>query len=130
VFRDQPLRGASVLVAEDEPLLALDIMSVLLKAGAQVVGPAMCLERTLELALAEKLSCGVLDVRLRDGLVFPAARLLRERGAGIVFYTGQIDPEGLKQGWPNSVVLIKPAPSGQLIRAILAACHGRGFGAA
>jgi len=105
------------------------MMRVLLMAGAQVIGPAMSLERTLELALAENPSCGVLDVRLRDGLVFPAAHLLRARGAGIVFHTGQIDPEGLKRDWPGTEVLFKPAPLRLLIPAVLAACCGRGFGA-
>ncbi len=89
----------------------------------------MSVERTLELVLAEKLTCAVLDVSLRDGLVFPAAHLLRERGAGIVFHTGQIDPEGLKRDWPDTEVLFKPAPLRLLIPAILEACCGRGFGA-
>ncbi len=129
MFKAQPLQGARVLIAEDEPLLAFDMMSVLLKAGAKVIGPAMSLAHTLELALAETPSCGILDVRLRDGLVFPAVHLLREKGAGIVFHTGQIDPEGLKRDWPDIEVLSKPAPLRLLIPAVLAACCGRGFGA-
>ena len=115
----QPLAGARVLIAEDEPFLAFDIMSVLLKAGAKVIGPAMSVARTLELASAEAPSCGVLDVRLRDELVFPAAHLLRERGAGIVFHTGHIDPEDLQRDWPDAKVLSKPAPLRLLIPAIL-----------
>ncbi len=125
----QPLQGALILIAEDEPLLAFEMMNVLLKAGAKVIGPAMSVERTLELVLAEKLTCAVLDVKLRDGLVFPAARLLRERGAGIVFHSAHIEPEGLKRDWPDTEVLSKPAPLRLLIPAILAACCGRGFGA-
>ena len=127
--KDQPLQGARILIAEDEPLLAFDMMNVLLNAGATVIGPAMCLERTLELALAETLNCGVLDVRLRDGLVFPAAQLLRERGTGVVFHTGQMDPEGLRRDWPGAEVLTKPAPLRLLIPAVLTACCGKAFGA-
>lgn len=52
----QPLQGARILIAEDEPLLAFEMMNVLLKAGAKVIGPAMSVERTLELVLAEKLT--------------------------------------------------------------------------
>jgi hypothetical protein len=113
------------LVAEDDPLLAFDIMGVLMRAGAAIVGPALCVERALELAIAEQLSCGVLDVRLRDGLVFPAAHVLRDRGAGIVFYTGQSNPGGIKREWPDAEVLIKPAPVRLLIPAIVTACCGR-----
>ena len=75
---DKPLDGKRILVAEDDPLLAFDITGLLLKAGAWIAGPALSLVRALELAQAEHLNCGVLDVRLRDGLVFPAARILRD----------------------------------------------------
>ena len=121
---DKPLDGRRVLVAEDDPLLAFDLIGLLLKAGAQIAGPALSLERALELAVAEPLNCGVLDVTLRDGLVFPAARILRDKGAGIVFYTGHHDPEGLKQDWPQAHVLLKPAPLDLLMRAIIEACAG------
>ena len=122
---DKPLEGMRILVAEDDPLLAFDLIGLLLKGGAQISGPALSLERALELARAEPLNCGVLDVKLRDGLVFPAARILREKGAGIVFYTGHHDPEGLKQDWPQAHVLLKPAPLHVLMRAVIAACAGR-----
>ena len=121
---DKPLDGRRILVAEDDPLLAFDLIGLLLKAGAQIAGPALSLERALELARAEQLNCGILDVKLRDGLVFPAARILRDKGAGIVFYTGHHDPEGLKQDWPEAHVLLKPAPLHVLMRAVIEACAG------
>ena len=121
---DKPLDGKRVLVAEDDPLLAFDLIGLLMKAGAQIAGPALSLERALELARAEQLNCGILDVKLRDGLVFPAARILRDKGAGIVFYTGQYDPEALKQDWPQAHVLLKPAPLHVLMRAVIEACGG------
>ena len=119
---DKPLNGARILVAEDDPVLAFDLVGLLMKAGARIAGPALSLERTLELANTEQLSCGILDVQLRDGLVFPAARILLAKGAGIVFYTGQYDPEGLKREWPDAQVLFKPAPLDILMRAVIAAC--------
>jgi DNA-binding response OmpR family regulator len=119
---DKPLRGASILVVEDDPILALDIIRLLLAAGADVKGPALSLERALELANAEHLSCAVLDVTLRDGLVFPAASLLQRRGAGIVFYTGIGDPEAIRRDWPEAEVLVKPASWDLLKRAVLAVC--------
>jgi DNA-binding response OmpR family regulator len=121
---DKPLQGRRILVAEDDPLLAFDLIGLLLKAGAQIAGPALSLERALELARTEQLNCGILDVKLRDGLVFPAARILRDKGAGIVFYTGHHDPEGLKQDWPQAHVLLKPAPLHVLMRAVVEACAG------
>jgi DNA-binding response OmpR family regulator len=120
---DKPLRGTSVLVVEDDPILALDIVRLLLAAGADVKGPALSLERAIELAKVEHLSCAVLDVTLRDGLVFPAATLLRQRGVSIVFYTGIGDPEAIRRDWPDAEVLVKPVPWDLLKRAVMAACY-------
>ena len=82
-----PLRGARVLVAEDEPIIAFDVASILIEAGAVILGPAFSPERAIELATERDPACGVLDVNLRDGLVFAVAQILRRKGAGIVFYT-------------------------------------------
>ena len=69
----KPLQGAKVLVAEDEAILALDLVQTLSKAGANIIAPAKTVERAVELAQKEDLDCSILDVRLKDGLVFPAA---------------------------------------------------------
>jgi CheY-like chemotaxis protein len=122
VCDSQPLKGVRVLVAEDEPLLALDIACALKDAGATVVGPALRVERALELAVAERLSCGILDVNLRNALVFPVADALRQKGVGIVFYTSEGDSDGLRREWPFAQVLSKPARAGALVSAISTAC--------
>ncbi len=114
---DKPLQGAKGLVAEDEPILALDIMKELSQAGADVVGPARTAARALELAAKENLSCGVFDVQLRDRLSFPAAEILRQRGIGIVFLTGQ-NTEELKRDWPGAKVIAKPRHFGDLVKAV------------
>lgn len=120
---DKPLQGAMVLIVEDDAVLAFDLMCALKNAGAETLGPAGNLKRAMALSQEEPLSCGVLDVSLRDELVFPAAQKLRERGIGIVFYTGHADMNGLSREWPEAQVLSKPASSPTLIRAISAACH-------
>ncbi len=125
----QPLRGARILVAEDNAILAFDMISLLRQAGALILGPAMTLKKAVELVKAESPSCGVLDLALRDGPVFPAAEVLREQGAGIVFYTGHGNPECLKREYPEAHVLLKPAPYDVLLRTVIAACRGLSFDA-
>ncbi|MGA7329874.1 MAG: response regulator [Rhodomicrobium sp.] len=115
---DKPLQGVKVLVAENEPVIALDIMNELSQAGADVVGPATTAACALAFAAKEDLNCAILDVQLRDGLVFPAAELLRQKGAGIVFLTGYVDIEELKSNWPSAKVLMKPRASGELVKAL------------
>jgi len=123
----KPLSGTRILVAEDNAVLAFDMITLLRQAGAHVLGPAMTLNHAIALAKAESPACGVLDVALRDGSVFPAAEVLRDQGAGIVFYTGHGNPELLKREWPEAHVLLKPAPHGLLLKAVIAACRGLGF---
>jgi CheY-like chemotaxis protein len=125
----QPLRGARILVAEDNALLAFDMASLLKKAGAEVLGPATTLRATLAFAKEAVLNCAVLDVNLGRDTVFSAARVLKERGVRMIFHTGHGEWEMLQQEWPGAQVLTKPAPSSLLIRAVCEACVSAGFGA-
>jgi DNA-binding response OmpR family regulator len=122
VISGKPLRGARVLIAEDDPILAFDVAGLLQDAGAETVGPARSLKNALILAETSALDCSLLDVSLCGKLIFPAAKVLRDRGIGIVFYTGYGDPETLSRDWPSAQVLIKPASPRLLIRATAAAC--------
>jgi CheY-like chemotaxis protein len=117
------LRGSRVLVVEDDPFIAFDIVKTLRGAGAETLGPAMSLARALELATTEDPDCAVLDVMMRDGLIFPAASILNLRRVGIVFYTGYADVESLTRNWPASKVLLKPAQPKLLVHTVRAACH-------
>ncbi len=124
---DQPLLGSRILVAEDDAILAFDTVSLLQDAGAEVLGPATTLTDTVAIAKSALLSCALLDVNLRDEVVFPAAQLLKERSVGIIFQTGCSEPERLRQEWPDATVLTKPVPSSLLIRTVCDACRGIGF---
>jgi DNA-binding response OmpR family regulator len=119
---DKLLRGSRILVVEDDPLIAFDIMRVLRAAGAETAGPAMSLSRALELATTEHFDCAVLDVMLRDGYVFRAAKLLRQRGAGLVFYTGYARLDRLKRAWAGAQVVAKPASPKLLVEAVRVTC--------
>jgi DNA-binding NarL/FixJ family response regulator len=118
----KPLLGAKVLFVEDQAILALEIIKTLLDEGAEVIGPILSVKRAVELAESQAIDCGFFDVSLKDGLVFPAAEVLRKKGAGIVFYTGHADPDGIKRNWPEAKVLQKPAPLSALIQAVIETC--------
>jgi hypothetical protein len=117
----KPLRGAKVLVAEDNPILAFDLADLLGQAGAQTLGPVRSLSEALVLVKTPLSDCGVLDVGLGDELVFPAAEVLRDRGLGLVFYTGYAGHDRLSREWPSAHILIKPAPPQLLIGTVTAA---------
>ena len=119
----KPLDGRRILVAEDDAFLLLDIADFLSDAGAEIVGPAVSVQKGVSLARSEPIDGGVLDVTLKGGDVFPIAKILAEQGKGIVFVTGMRDISALEREWPNAKVLTKPSLPQDLIQATVAACQ-------
>jgi DNA-binding LytR/AlgR family response regulator len=80
--------GLRVLVAEDEPLIALDAESILQSLG---VGEVVCvhtLSDGLNAAAATKFSAGLLDLRLGQESSIPLAQLLAAQKVPFGFLTG------------------------------------------
>jgi DNA-binding response OmpR family regulator len=85
------LIGRRILVAEDEGMLAWQIVDLLERAGAEIVGPCASVADLRRKASGERLDGAVLDVNLRGALVFEAAAELRARGVPIVLSSGYSD---------------------------------------
>ena len=115
---DQPPQAMRVLVAEDDAIVAFDIVKLLLAAGADVVGPAISVQRAIELAETDTVDCAILDIKFGDGLIFPAALLLRRKGARIIFYTAYADLESLSRDWPEALIVAKPNPPERLLQSV------------
>lgn len=110
--------GLRILVVEDEALIAIDLIDQLEELGATCVGPALTLAQALDLAQSTQVSCAVLDVRVGSDSIFPVAQLLRDKGTGFVFHTGDGDEASLQNEWPGCRVLKKPASSAEFIEAV------------
>ena len=81
------LRGRSILVVEDEPLIALDIVDCFRNAGASVL-IAQTLEDGLRLAGHPDLSAAVVDFGLKDDEGTALCKRLKERGNPLVLHSG------------------------------------------
>lgn len=79
--------GRSVLVVEDEALVALDMEETLKAAGLHVMGPAASVAEAMALLEAGTPDAAILDLNLRGELVTPVARKLREIGVPFVLAT-------------------------------------------
>lgn len=79
--------GRSVLVVEDEALVALDLEETLKMAGVHVMGPAASVAEAMALLEAGTPDAAILDLNLRGELVTPVARKLRERGVPFMLAT-------------------------------------------
>ncbi len=108
-----------VLIVEDEPLIAWDLLSAVEEAGGAVIGPAATVRSALELAQAQLIDAAILDHSLIDGHSGPVLDALRERAVPVVMHTGEQLPPELLARHPRLRVLMKPTPSALLARLVL-----------
>jgi CheY-like chemotaxis protein len=108
------LSGRSILIVEDEPLIAIDLRQSLESAGAYVFA-ATQLPHALQLAEHPDVSAAVLDCRLGQQDSSAICARLEQRGIPFMFYSGYDD---LHRLWPNVARLPKPATAHELIDAV------------
>ena len=85
----QPFAGRCILIVEDEYFLADDLAGEFRRLGADVIGPMSDVSDAQELLRSgPALDAALLDINLRNEMVFPVARALRERKIPFVFTTG------------------------------------------
>lgn len=86
---ESPLSGRRVLVVEDEYFLADDLVRALTALGAETIGPYGDVNEASHVVNGDvAIDAAIMDVNLRDELVFPLARILRARQVPFVFMTG------------------------------------------
>ena len=81
-------RKTSVLVVEDESLIACDVQQILENGGYRVIGPAASVAHALALLEHETPDLALLDVKLAEGTSFALADALHARHCRVVFVTG------------------------------------------
>lgn len=81
------LMGRTVLLVEDEMMIAWDMEQTLMAAGMRVLGPAASVSSALDLIKRQRPDAAILDLNLRGELVTPVARRLREMGVPFVLST-------------------------------------------
>src|SRR5262245_31334341 len=82
------LTGASVLVLEDEYLIALDAEQILRELGVEQVEIASTLSEAEDRTRAGNFDVALLDVNVNGEMSFGLAKELRARGVPVVFTTG------------------------------------------
>jgi DNA-binding response OmpR family regulator len=113
---DYPM-AASILVVEDEFLVALEMQSILEENGYRVLGIAADLAGAMEYA-SQSIDLALVDLNLRDGLTGPqiGERLANEYDAAVLFVTA--NPRMLGDGVAGTIgVLTKPTDEETLLAA-------------
>ena len=81
------LRGARILVVEDEAIIAFGLEDMLMSAGAEVV-LACCLDEGAALLEGAAFDLAILDVNLKGVKSYPLAAALQQRAVPFLFATG------------------------------------------
>jgi DNA-binding response OmpR family regulator len=106
-----PLTGRSILVIENEPLIAMDIATAFEASGAELT-TTNSLRHALILVEHDGLSGAILDHALGDGDSSLLYARLKERGIPFLIYSGYAPLEGSSLGAPH---VGKPAAPGELV---------------
>jgi len=84
--------GKTVLILEDEPIIAMCLEDMLLDNGAEVIVSGSVTQALAALGRTSP-DCAVLDVNLHGVKSYPVAARLDELGVPFVFATGYGDAE-------------------------------------
>jgi DNA-binding response OmpR family regulator len=107
----------SVLILEDEALVALDLQDELRDAGYRVEGPFTTCAAALEWLETATPDTAVLDAALKDGPCRAIAQELTRREVPFLIYSGYHEDRQLLAEFPHVTWIEKPAPSSVLIEA-------------
>lgn len=116
--RTTSLEGRTILMVEDEMLVAMMLEDILLNAGCNVIC-AGHLEQATLLARERDLDAAVLDENLHGLRSYPVADALGARGIPFVFATGY-GATHLRELYPGCRVLAKPYEGIDVIAALAA----------
>jgi CheY-like chemotaxis protein len=111
------LKSLSILVVEDEAIVATETACAIVAAGGSVVGPAYSLSEAFEMIEDAELDGALLDLNLRNEKVFSLADALADRGVPIVFVTGEIWPV-IPERHAGCRVVGKPITDTKVVAAI------------
>jgi PAS domain S-box-containing protein len=109
--------GKRILVVDDEPLIAMDMVSSLEDEGCVVVGPAATLEKAMALIDTTEIDAAMLDANLGGKPVDAIAAALVRRNIPFAFVSGY-GREGLPEAFRQAMLIRKPFQHQRLIEVI------------
>jgi DNA-binding NtrC family response regulator len=113
-YRERP----TVLVVEDEFIIALDLSETVRDLGFKVEGPFADKENAFIAIDQQMPDCAILDVKTADGEVYPLADALADAGVPIIFHSGHVPPTEVTERYPQARACAKPCPPDRLIDMI------------
>jgi DNA-binding NtrC family response regulator len=115
----------TVLVVEDEFIIALDLSETVEDLGYTLEGPFPDKRSAFQAIEDDMPDAAILDVCIRDGEVFPLADALAQAGVSLIFHSGHVNEEEVAERYPGAWACAKPCPPARLIDALQEALERR-----
>ena len=114
-----PLSGYSILILEDEFLIAMDIEQICLDCGALETHIVHQLEQLDDHLVHDgRFDAAVLDLKIGGQSTIPVARALAGRNIPFVFATGMGRTEEIDSVFPGVAVVPKPYSGEDLVNSL------------
>jgi light-regulated signal transduction histidine kinase (bacteriophytochrome)/CheY-like chemotaxis protein len=119
------MRGLSVLMVEDQLLIAMDVETMLTREGAASIETASSVKEALRALTVLKPDVAILDVNLGNGSSMPVAHALMELGIPFVFATGYGETSLIPAALDEVPIVRKPYDLTSLVSALTSAMAGK-----
>ncbi|ADM09333.1 hypothetical protein PB2503_06337 [Parvularcula bermudensis HTCC2503] len=99
----------TVLIAEDEAVVAMDLDLLAQESGATTVIVAPTVAEAGIAVRANAIDFAILDISLTDGDIYEVADELRDRGVPMAFHSAHANPDELSSRYPSAHICGKPS---------------------
>lgn len=113
-----------VLIVEDELFVVLDLEDLVAEEGLGISAHCGTVAAAMKAIERQRPRCAILDVRLPDGEVFPAADKMHAMNVPMIFHSGHADQGALRSRYPDAQICPKPSSPSQLRSALRKAVAG------
>ena len=115
---DQPLKGRSILVVEDDVVLATDLTAQLTEAGCKAILPTTSISAAASTLVHYVVDAAVLDVNVQNEWVFPVAHALERAGIPFLFLTAYLR-DSIPMEYRGRPLLQKPHVPRELVETVV-----------
>ena len=98
-----------VLVVEDEALVLFDIVMIVEQEGFEVHAACISIEEAQEAMQKGRPDIALLDINVRDQVIWPVARQLKAAGTTVIFSSADASHAELQTEFANCPFVEKPA---------------------